>query len=88
MISDFGLDIKTFRTINKRHAYAFGYQLSHSDVSIDLIKEEPADPQDNQLLLESDRNFKNAAFGEYSYTTNHSGLWSAGLRLVPLFQFK
>lgn len=81
-ITDIGLNFESSHTINERHSYAFGYQLSNTDVSIDLIKDEPADPEDNLLLIENEHNFKNALFGEYTYKTKRSGLLGAGVRFV------
>jgi len=81
-ITDFGLNFSSSHRINDSHGYEFGYQLSNTNVSFDLIKDEPSEPEDNQFLFEEDRNFKNAAYGEYTYRIKRSGIIGAGVRIV------
>lgn len=81
-INDFGISWKAIRKIDQRHSMRYGYQLSNTSVAIDIIKEEPAEPEDNQFLKEKQSNLKNAAFAEYQYSTKQKGLLGAGIRLV------
>ncbi len=82
LIRDFGLNIKSSRTFNNNHALNFGYQLSSTKVSVDIIKTKPLEPEDNESIIESDVNLKNALFGEYTYRLGNSGILSSGLRIV------
>ncbi|MGX1929352.1 TonB-dependent receptor plug domain-containing protein [Flagellimonas sp. 2504JD4-2] len=81
-IADFGLDLTTYRTINKNHSYFLGYQVSHTNNKIALSQEEPFEPEGNINLPSDESNLKNAVFGQYAYKTNNSGIFTGGIRLV------
>ncbi|WP_299557403.1 TonB-dependent receptor plug domain-containing protein [Seonamhaeicola sp.] len=81
-ISDFGLNLTSHRIINEKQSFKFGYQMSNSNVSVDLIKTEPLTPEENESFINKAKNFKNAVFGEYTYTAKNSALISTGLRTV------
>ncbi|MDC8004568.1 TonB-dependent receptor [Aureisphaera galaxeae] len=81
-IFDYGLTAISRRDFNEKHSLSFGYQFSNSRVNIDLVKEEPSEPEDNQFVFDEQSNLKNALFGTYTYRFSNKGILSAGVRSV------
>lgn len=81
-ITEVGLKIKANRKIGKRQNLTFGYQISNSEVDIDIIKDEPIDPEENRFVKSDNENLKNALYLEYNYNTVNSSLIGLGLRAV------
>ncbi|MFD2100599.1 TonB-dependent receptor plug domain-containing protein [Flagellimonas iocasae] len=81
-ISDFGLELKSDRTFKNNHGLTFGYQLSNTNLEIDLSATSSVEPENNISLPVHESNFKNVLFGEYTFTKVNSGLYKLGLRAV------
>lgn len=81
-INDFGVDIATHRTVNKKHFYSLGYQISNTNNRIEQLKEEPFEPESNFSDPADESNLKNAAFVEYQYNMSNTGILGGGLRAV------
>ncbi len=80
-ISDFGLDLKSDRYLQNGNRFMFGYQLSNTNVEVDLSTTS-LDPENNVNLPVNESNFKNVLFGEYSLIKPNTGLLKFGIRLV------
>lgn len=81
-ITDIGLNLKSYRNIGKRQYLTFGYQISNSNVTLETIKDDPVDTEDNENLENENKNLKNALFAEYNYYTKNSSVIGVGLRAV------
>ncbi|GLU42900.1 TonB-dependent receptor [Muricauda sp. NBRC 101325] len=81
-ISDFGLDLKSDRFLNNGDRFTFGYQLSNTNLEVDLSSYSPMDPENNISFPVHESNFKNVLFGEYSFIKQNSGFLKLGLRTV------
>ncbi len=81
-ISDFGLELKSDRTFKNNDQLTFGYQLSNTNLEIDLSTTNNVEPENNISLPVNESNFKNVLFGEYTITKANSGIYKLGLRAV------
>ena len=81
-ISDFGLELKSDRTLRNNDLLSFGYQLSNTNLEIDLGHVSNSNPSENIDLPVQDSNLKNALFGEYSMRKDNGALVKMGLRAV------
>ncbi|MER3319147.1 MAG: TonB-dependent receptor plug domain-containing protein [Allomuricauda sp.] len=81
-ISDFGLELKSDRVFKNNDLLSFGYQLSNTNLEIDMSYISHLDPADNISLPVQDSNLKNVLFGEYSFRKDNEGLLKMGLRGV------
>jgi len=81
-ISDFGLELKSDRIFKNNDLLSFGYQLSNTNLEIDMSYVSNLSPADNISLPVQDSNLKNVLFGEYSFRKNNGALLIMGLRAV------
>ncbi len=81
-LTDFGLDLRTHTKIDKNKDYTLGYQLSHTQVKVELSKENPGEPESAYSFPSNEQNYVNALFGEYQQTLKQSGILVAGMRIV------
>ncbi|WP_349352504.1 MULTISPECIES: TonB-dependent receptor plug domain-containing protein [unclassified Flagellimonas] len=81
-ISDFGLELKSDRVLKNNDIVGFGYQLSNTNLEIDLNYFSNIDPANNVSLPVQDSNLKNVLFGEYSIRKEKGNLFKIGLRAV------
>ncbi|MBO0331234.1 TonB-dependent receptor plug domain-containing protein [[Muricauda] lutisoli] len=81
-ISDFGLELKSDRTFKSNDLLSYGYQLSNTNLEIDLSSISNIDPNNTMSLPVRDSNLKNVLFGEYSFRRNNGGIFRFGLRAV------
>jgi hypothetical protein len=81
-ITDFGFDLRTDHKIDEKKAYTLGYQLSHTDVKVELSKENPIEPESNYSFPSDEKNFINSIYGEYTQTLKQTGIIVAGMRIV------
>lgn len=81
-ISDFGVELKSDRTLKNNDQLTFGYQLSNTNLEIDLSTKSNAEPENNISLPVHESNFKNVVFGEYALKKENSGIFKIGLRVV------
>ncbi|MGN7515634.1 MAG: TonB-dependent receptor plug domain-containing protein [Allomuricauda sp.] len=81
-ISDFGLELKSDRIFKNNDLLSFGYQLSNTNLEIDLSSISTIDSNNNMSLPVQDSNLKNVLFGEYSFRRNKGGIFRFGLRAV------
>ncbi|WP_081894282.1 TonB-dependent receptor plug domain-containing protein [Muricauda sp. MAR_2010_75] len=81
-ISDFGLELKSDRMFKNNDQLTFGYQLSNTNLEIDLSATSNVEPENNISLPVNESNFKNVLFGEYTITKASSGIYKLGLRAV------
>jgi hypothetical protein len=81
-ISDFGLELKSDRVLKNNNILSFGYQLSNTNLEIDLNYFSNIDSANNVSLPVQDSNLKNVLFGEYSIRKDKGSLFKIGLRAV------
>ncbi|MBW8201971.1 TonB-dependent receptor plug domain-containing protein [Flagellimonas abyssi] len=81
-ISDFGLELKSDRTFKNDDRLSFGYQLSNTNLEIDLSAISNVERENNISLPVHESNFKNVLFGEYTITKANSGIYKLGIRAV------
>lgn len=81
-ISDFGFEMKSDRTFKNNDHLAFGYQLSNTNLEIDLSSISQVSPENDLSLPVHESNFKNVLFGEYTLRDRTSGTYTLGLRMV------
>lgn len=81
-INDFGFEFSSRRSFLNNHSLFTGYQLSNTDLSIDISKEKPFEPQDNFSDPAEQSNLKNVLFGEYVFNLKNSGVFIGGARFV------
>ncbi|WP_075343869.1 TonB-dependent receptor [Tenacibaculum agarivorans] len=82
IITDVGLDFKFKQQFNERHKIQLGYQLSNTDLMVDIRKIKPFETSENEDDLQDINNLKNAVFGEYTYAFKNKGFLNGGLRFV------
>ena len=81
-IVDLGLDFSIDRKIGEHQKIRAGYQLSNTDLLVDIRKIKPFETSDNESSLQDINNLKNALYGEYTYTFDNKGFINGGLRFV------
>jgi len=81
-ISDFGLDLKSDRILGNGDRFTFGYQLSNTNLEVDLSSVSSGELENNLSLPVHESNFKNVLFGEYSFIKQNTGILKIGLRTV------
>ncbi len=82
LISDFGLNIETHNDFKENQSYTFGYQISNTNLKVNIFKDEFSDPDGNFNIKQDESNLKNVFYGQYAYKTKTSGIFSVGMRLV------
>lgn len=78
-ISDFGLDLKSDRYFANGDRFVYGYQLSNTNLEVDLSTSSLNAENDVDLPVQ-ESNFKNVLFGEYTIIQSNSGIFKMGLR--------
>lgn len=81
-IVDFGLNFSLHKQLNERQKLKLGYQLSNTNLLVDIRKIKPFETIENESKLQDINNFKNALFGEYIYSFANKGFINAGVRFV------
>ncbi|KAB7530891.1 TonB-dependent receptor plug domain-containing protein [Flagellimonas olearia] len=81
-ISDFGFELKSDRVLRNNDALGFGYQLSNTNLEIDLSSVSHLDLSNEVSLPVHESNLKNVLFGEYSIRKDNGGMFRLGLRTV------
>ncbi|PIA79365.1 hypothetical protein BFR04_00495 [Gaetbulibacter sp. 4G1] len=81
-ITDFGFEVQSKHTFDKKHTLQYGYQLSNTQVYFLLDKQEVFEPESNEFEELDQHNFKNAFFTEYQYRFRNAGFLSTGMRGV------
>ncbi|WP_420572897.1 TonB-dependent receptor domain-containing protein [Kordia sp.] len=80
-IIDFGANFTFTRNLTDAQKITAGYQLSYTDLDVIIRKEKPLD-NEIEDSGQSDTNFKNALFGEYTLTFKNNAFLNAGIRFV------
>lgn len=81
-ITEFGVNLTSTTQINDKQKLTLGYQLSNTKLKVGISKEKPFEPEENQNDPQTQKNFKNALFGEYTFYLNNKSFVNTGLRLV------
>lgn len=81
-ISDFGLELKSDRILKNGNRLTFGYQLSNTNLEIEISKTSALESEDDFEQPVNESNLKNVLFGEYVLQKENSGLLNMGLRAV------
>ena len=80
-ILDLGINFSSTTEIKESQKITLGYQLSYTDLSVVISKEEPFD-NDISNSNQDSNNLKNALFGEYTFSLKNKGFINTGVRLV------
>ena len=80
-ILDLGVNFALTRQITSSQTINLGYQLSYTDLDVNISKEKFIDLEIEILNQEND-NLKNALFGEYTLNLKNKGFINAGMRFV------
>ncbi|WP_299158240.1 TonB-dependent receptor [uncultured Tenacibaculum sp.] len=81
-IVDLGLNFSLHKQLNEHQKLKLGYQLSNTNLLVDIRKIKPFETNENERKLQDINNFKNALFGEYIYSFANNGFINAGVRFV------
>lgn len=80
-IDDFGFNFTLNKRITKFQKFKLGFQSSNTNVLVDVRTLEPLSVDDNETTLQDLNNFKNAVFGEYTYSFSNTGYINIGTRV-------
>lgn len=80
-IVDVGANFSITTALTDSQKLTAGYQLSYTDLDVIIRKEKPLDDE-IENSGQSDSNFKNALFGEYTLSFKNKAFINAGLRFV------
>ncbi|WP_298517002.1 TonB-dependent receptor [uncultured Kordia sp.] len=80
-IVDVGANFSLTRNLTDSQKLTAGYQLSYTDLDVIIRKVKPLD-NEREDSGQSDTNFKNALFGEYTLSFENKAFINAGVRLV------
>ncbi len=80
-IVDVGANLSLTRQLTDSQKLTAGYQFSYTDLDVIIRKEKPLESTIEDSG-QSDSNFKNALFGEYTLSFKNKGFINAGLRFV------
>lgn len=80
-IVDVGANFSITTALTDSQKLTAGYQLSYTDLDVIIRKEKPLD-NEIEDSGQSDSNFKNALFGEYTLSFKNKAFVNAGLRFV------
>ncbi|NQY31035.1 MAG: TonB-dependent receptor plug domain-containing protein [Flavobacteriaceae bacterium] len=81
-INEFGLDISSRKKLSKKHSYAYGYQISHTNLEVGISKIKPLEPEENENFPQDSKNLKNVLWGEYQFSGKLLKYFSFGSRFV------